>query len=147
MSSESDTVVTLNAVTVAQQATEIVCAYVVQHHVPAHDLPSVIARTHAAVSAMYAPPAVEPSSHAKPSQDQIDASVRRDGIVSFIDGKPHKSMKRHLTANGFTPETYRAHYGLPADYPMVSADYSAKRSALAKAIQLGVPAPRLQTAA
>jgi predicted transcriptional regulator len=46
-------------------------------------------------------------------------------------------MKRHLTANGLTPERYRAKYGLPADYPMVAPGYAARRSEIARAIQLG----------
>jgi predicted transcriptional regulator len=36
-----------------------------------------------------------------------------------------------------TPEQYRAKWRLPADYPMVAANYAAQRSALAKKIGLG----------
>ena len=36
-----------------------------------------------------------------------------------------------------TPEQYRAKWKLPADYPMVAANYAAQRSALAKKIGLG----------
>ena len=38
---------------------------------------------------------------------------------------------------GMTPEQYRAKWNLPADYPMVAANYAAQRSALAKKIGLG----------
>ncbi len=34
----------------------------------------------------------------------------------MIDGKPYKALRRHLAANGLTPETYRERYGLKADY-------------------------------
>jgi predicted transcriptional regulator len=46
-------------------------------------------------------------------------------------------LKRHLTTQGFTPDTYRATFGLPADYPVTASNYSAARSKLAKDIGLG----------
>ena len=73
----------------------------------------------------------------KPSPAQIRKSVRHDGIVSFIDGKTYKTLKRHLTSHGLDPRSYRDRYGLPADYPMVAPGYAERRSALAKAIGLG----------
>jgi predicted transcriptional regulator len=36
-----------------------------------------------------------------------------------------------------TPDDYRAKWGLPRDYPMVAASYSAQRSQLAKSLGLG----------
>jgi predicted transcriptional regulator len=36
-----------------------------------------------------------------------------------------------------TPDQYRTKWNLPADYPMVAANYAEKRSALAKKIGLG----------
>ena len=72
-----------------------------------------------------------------PTAAQIEASIQHDGLISFIDGRSYKTLKRHLTAHGLTPERYRAKYGLPADYPMVAPGYAAKRSEIAKAIQLG----------
>jgi predicted transcriptional regulator len=73
----------------------------------------------------------------KPSSAQILKSVQQDGIVSFVDGKSYKMLKRHLTANGFGPQSYREYYGLPVDYPMVAHSYAERRSVLAKAIGLG----------
>jgi predicted transcriptional regulator len=75
----------------------------------------------------------------KPSPAQIRKSVRDDGIVSFIDGKTYKTLKRHLNSHGLDQHSYRARYGLPSDYPMVAPSYAATRSALAKAIGLGRP--------
>jgi len=72
---------------------------------------------------------------AEPSQ--VRQSIQRDGLISFIDGRSYKTLKRHLTAHGLTPERYRAQYGLPADYPMVAPGYAEQRSQIAKAIQLG----------
>ncbi len=71
------------------------------------------------------------------SAAQIRKSVQHDRLISFIDGKAYKTLKRHLTANGLTPEAYREKFGLPVDYPMVAAAYSERRSSLAKAHGLG----------
>ena len=72
-------------------------------------------------------------------------SVTPDAIISLIDGKPYKSLKRHLTKQGLSPAQYREQYGLPRDYPMVAPNYAAKRSELAK--QSGLGQQRRTTAA
>ena len=123
-------------------AGDIVAAYVSNNPVPAAELPALIVRVHGAISGLVAgtptaagaAPQVEVE---KPSAAQIRKSVRHDGIVSFIDGRSYQTLKRHLTAHGLTPERYRAKYGLPADYPMVAPGYAARRSEIARAIQLG----------
>ncbi|MGC6400352.1 MucR family transcriptional regulator [Sphingomonas sp. FW199] len=58
-------------------------------------------------------------------------------IISMIDGKPYKTLKRHLANNGLTPAEYRERYGLKADYPIVAPAYAETRRALAKQIGLG----------
>ena len=58
-------------------------------------------------------------------------------IVSIIDGKPHKGLKRHLSRHGLTPAEYRQRYDLKADYPMVARPYAETRRTLAKRIGLG----------
>ncbi|WP_380872478.1 MucR family transcriptional regulator [Sphingomonas sp. DBB INV C78] len=58
-------------------------------------------------------------------------------IISLIDGKPYKSLKRHITRHGYTPESYREAFGLPASYPMVAPAYSERRRAVAKELGLG----------
>ncbi|SFU97489.1 ROS/MUCR transcriptional regulator protein [Methylobacterium sp. UNCCL125] len=63
--------------------------------------------------------------------------MRPDGLVSFVDGKTYKTLKRHLTAHGLHPQSYRERYGLPADYPMVAHNYAEQRSQIAKTIGLG----------
>jgi predicted transcriptional regulator len=55
----------------------------------------------------------------------------------MIDGKPYRTLRRHLASSGLTPDDYRQRYGLRADYPMVAPAYSESRSALAKTIGLG----------
>ena len=58
-------------------------------------------------------------------------------IISMIDGKPYKTLRRHLSTNGLNPDEYRQRYGLKADYPMVAPAYSDSRRAMAKQIGLG----------
>ena len=60
-----------------------------------------------------------------------------DHIISMIDGKKYKTLRRHLSTNGMTPEQYRERYNLKPDYPMVAANYSEARRAMAKSIGLG----------
>jgi predicted transcriptional regulator len=55
----------------------------------------------------------------------------------MIDGKPYKTLRRHLSTNGLTPEEYRARYNLKPDYPMVAPSYSEARRAMAHKIGLG----------
>ncbi len=70
----------------------------------------------------------------KPTPAEIRASIRPEGLVSFEDGRIYKALRRHLTTRGLTPEAYRSKWGLPVDYPLVSADYSARRSKISHAI-------------
>ena len=126
-------------------AGDIVAAYVSNNPVPAAELPALIARVHGAIAGLISGTltaetgATAQAEIDRPSAAQIRKSVRPDGIVSFIDGKTYKTLKRHLTSHGLDPRAYRDRYGLPADYPMVAPAYAEQRSALAKAIGLGQP--------
>jgi predicted transcriptional regulator len=55
-------------------------------------------------------------------------------IISMIDGRPYKTLARHLSSRGLTPDEYRRRYNLKADYPMTAPNYSKARSE--QAIQL-----------
>jgi predicted transcriptional regulator len=55
----------------------------------------------------------------------------------MIDGKPYRTLRRHLSTNGLTPDEYRARYKLKPDYPMVAPAYSEQRRTMAKKIGLG----------
>ena len=110
----------------------IVSAYVANNSVIGTDLPGVIACVHTALQELAAPKAPEPEKPQPPIA--IRKSVTPEFIVSLEDGKPYKSLKRHLTTRGLTPETYKAKWGLPVDYPMVSAAYAKQRSELARTL-------------
>ncbi|MDP4004545.1 MucR family transcriptional regulator [Methylobacterium sp. NEAU K] len=115
----------------------IVAAYVSRNSVGVGDLPVLIDQVHTAISVLQGATSASASSWSGPSAAQIEASIKQEGLISFIDGRSYKTLKRHLTAHGLTPERYRVRYGLPADYPMVAPGYAARRSQIAKAIQLG----------
>ena len=73
----------------------------------------------------------------KVSASQIRRSITPEALISFEDGRPYKTLRRHLSVKGLTPDQYREKWGLPHDYPMVSANYSAARSKMAKDLGLG----------
>lgn len=79
----------------------------------------------------------------KSVQDHTPAVTARkslaspDHIISMIDGKPYKTVRRHLSTNGLTPDEYRQRYNLKTNSPMVTAFYSEARRTMAKAFGLG----------
>ena len=121
---------------------ELVSAYVsnANNRITADELQSLIRETYATLSGLastdVAAPAQEVETFVK-SKAEIRKSIGADSLISFEDGRPYKSLKRHLTTRGLTPADYRAKYGLPNEYPMTHPDYSARRSELAKSIGLG----------
>ncbi|MCK0532757.1 Ros/MucR family transcriptional regulator [Sphingobium agri] len=60
-----------------------------------------------------------------------------DHILSMIDGKPYKTLKRHLATHGLSPDEYRERYNLPKSYPLVAPSYSEARRAVATRLGLG----------
>lgn len=107
----------------------------------ADDVPAFLISMHAAVTRLSgAVPQVEADDAAPTFEPAVTARKSLsspDHIVSMIDGKPYKTLRRHLATNGLTPAEYRARYNLKADYPMVAPSYSEARRTMAKAIGLG----------
>ena len=126
-------------------AGDIVSAYVSKNSLPAADLPALIASVHSALIGLSGTVEAAPVAETveKPTPAQVRKSITPDAIISFIDGKSYKTMKRHLGTHGLDPHSYRQRFGLPSDYPMVAPSYAAQRSALAKSIGLGRPGGRL----
>jgi predicted transcriptional regulator len=118
-------------------AANIVAAYVSNNSVPAGDLPAFIGQIHTALqktAGAAQEPELQPLTPAVP----IRKSITPEAIVCLEDGKKFKSLKRHLrTKHNMTPQEYREKWSLPRDYPLVAANYSATRSALAKSLGLG----------
>ena len=128
-----------------QLATELTVAWLSNPNTRAsgEDVPAMLASMHKAVSALVAPVQPAEADEEAPGVDHAAAvSVRKslaskDHIISMIDGKPYKTLRRHLSRHGLTPEQYRERYKLRPDYPMVSESYSAMRRDMAKTIGLG----------
>jgi predicted transcriptional regulator len=123
------------------RAAGIVSAYVSNNSLPATDLPSLLIGVYAALRGLAsgASAVVMNKKIEKATPSVIRKSIQPEGLISFIDGKTYKTLKRHLSSHGLSPRSYRERYGLPADYPMVASSYAEQRSALAKAIGLGQP--------
>jgi predicted transcriptional regulator len=60
-----------------------------------------------------------------------------DHIISMIDGRPYRSLTRHIARYGMTPADYRRCFDLDDEYPMVAASYSERRRALALSAGFG----------
>lgn len=107
----------------------------------ADDVPSFLQSMHSAVAALGAaavetPVALDATEYT-PAVSVRKSLASKDHIISMIDGKPYKTLRRHLSTNGLTPDQYRERYGLKPDYPMVAESYSEARRAMAKKIGLG----------
>src|SRR5688500_6593888 len=114
-------------------AGDIVSAYVANNSVQVSDLLSLIESVHSALETAEGKPEPEPLTPPVP----INRTIHGDYIISLEDGRRYKSLKRHLSSRGLTPEQYRQKWGLRPDYPMVAPSYSKARSELAKALGLG----------
>ena len=114
---------------------DIVSAYVANNSVARGDLAEVIGSVYAALHNLTAP--AQPAPPKQEPAVAIRRSVTPDYIYSLEDGKPYKTLKRHLGILGMTPAQYREKWSLHSDYPMVAANYAKRRSDLAKSLGLG----------
>lgn len=128
---------------VVELATELTIAWLSNPNTRAasEDVPAFLRTMHDAVANLSQEPA-QPLSDDEPTEFTPAVSVRKslaskDHIISLIDGKPYKTLRRHLAGQGLTPDEYRQRYGLKADYPMVAENYSKARRDMAKRIGLG----------
>jgi predicted transcriptional regulator len=127
---------TLKADEILKLASNIVAAYVSNNPIPASDVPTMIKTIHGTLGGL-ADSSTGEATTQKPAI-AVKRSITPDYIICLEDGKKLKMLKRYLRSTyGMTPETYRAKWGLPADYPMVAPNYAAQRSEFAKKIGLG----------
>ena len=119
-------------------AAGVVAAFVSNNSVPVGELPALIHAVHTSVKRLAeGPESTALQVEAKAPAVSIRKSITPDYLICLDDGKHFRSLRRHLTALGLTPEQYREKWRLPADYPMVAPNYAAQRSALAKKLGLG----------
>lgn len=136
----------LNAV---ELATELTIAWLSNPNTrtSTDEVPAFLDKMHDTVASLLSDsqpaPVDEPAADYTPATTVRKSLASKDHIISMIDGKPYKTLRRHLSTHGLTPAEYRERYGLKADYPMVAETYSESRRAMAKQIGLGrKPAPR-----
>jgi predicted transcriptional regulator len=107
----------------------------------ADDVPAFLRNIHSTINELAGGgEAAAPAAEAEPAYQPAvtpRASIRPDYLISLIDGKRYKTLKRHLSGHGLTPEDYRKRYGLRPDYPMVAPNYSSMRREAAARIGLG----------
>ncbi|MHB2265053.1 Ros/MucR family transcriptional regulator [Aliihoeflea sp. PC F10.4] len=121
---------------IISRTTEIVSAFVSNNPIPAGDVPGFIATVHSMLKTLSSPSEVAPETVQQPAVNP-KKSITPDYLISLEDGKQYRTLKRHLTAHGMTPDEYREKWSLPFDYPMVAPSYAAARSVMAKEIGLG----------
>ena len=130
----------LNAV---ELATELTIAWLGNPNTrtSAEEVPAFLGKMHDTVSALLGSgdvtPEAQPATEYTPAVSVRKSLASKDHIISMIDGKPYKTLRRHLATHCMTPAEYRERYGLKADYQMVAENYSESRRAMAKKIGLG----------
>ena len=134
-----------NQSSAVELATELTIAWLgnQNNRAAAEDIPTFLRTIHATIAELAAGAPEGDRSDSNTQPDFTPAvSVRKslaskDHILSMIDGKPYKTLRRHLSKHGLSPEEYRTRYGLKPDYPMVAAAYSEQRRDMARKIGLG----------
>ncbi len=125
---------------------EVAAAYFTNSHVGPDQIPNVVKQIATSLMSIGGAQegegqqqggAEEAQKPTKMTSAQVRKSITPDALISFEDGRPYKTLRRHLAGRGLSPEQYREKYGLPNDYPMVSPNYSAMRSEMAKNLGLG----------
>lgn len=107
----------------------------------ADEVPAFLSKMHEAVTGLSAAASTETTAESTteytPAVSVRKSLASKDYIISMIDGKEYKTLRRHLAGHGLTPEQYRERYNLKSDYPMVAESYSQQRRDMAKRIGLG----------
>jgi predicted transcriptional regulator len=123
--------------TLTQLTADIVKSYVASNPLAHNEIAALIQNVQAAFVDLTAAPGAESVVPTPRTPAQIRKSITPDALISFEDGRRYQRLGLHLRSRDLTPGEYRLKWGLPADYPMVTSGYSARRSAMAKASGLG----------
>jgi predicted transcriptional regulator len=119
-----------------ERVAEIVAAYVRKNQINGAELPALIASVSQSLASLGQSPI--PVLGSPTPAVPIRRSVGAEAIICLDCGAKAMMLKRHLLrAHGMTPDEYRARWSLPADYPLVSKNYAAQRSEMAKAAGFG----------
>lgn len=115
---------------------QLLSAYVANNSVASTDLAGLIQTTRAALTGQVEPDPA-PAPEYVPAVTVRKSLASRDHLLSLIDGKPYKTLKRHLASHGLTPAEYRERYNLSKDYPIVAPAYSEMRREVSVRLGLG----------
>jgi predicted transcriptional regulator len=135
-----------NKLNSVELATELTIAWLgnQNNRASAEDVPTFLRTMHATVTELATGSSAAGDAGDAASGEEFTPAVSvrkslasKDHIISMIDGKPYRTLRRHLSTHGLTPEEYRARYNLKSDYPMVAQSYSEQRREMAKKIGLG----------
>ncbi len=117
---------------------QLLSAFVSNNSIPSEGLADLIRSTRAALTETpQANPAEAQAATYTPAVSARKSLSSPDHILSMIDGKPYKTLKRHLATHGLSPDQYRERYNLPKSYPLVAPSYSEARRAVATKLGLG----------
>jgi len=117
---------------------QLLSAFVSNNSIPSEGLADLIRTTRAALTEAPQADAAEAQAATYTPAVSVRKSLSSpDHILSMIDGKPYKTLKRHLATHGLSPDDYRARYNLPRSYPLVAPSYSEARRAVATKLGLG----------
>ncbi|GJD99700.1 hypothetical protein GMJLKIPL_1618 [Methylobacterium isbiliense] len=113
-----------------QKTIDLVSVYLSRNSISVAEVPELIRLVHSALKDVDASEAPAPAWPA--ARVSVENTVTPDYIISLEDGKPYKTLGRHLTSRGLTPDQYRAKWGLDPSYPMIAPNYAAKRAKIAR---------------
>jgi MucR family transcriptional regulator, transcriptional regulator of exopolysaccharide biosynthesis len=118
-----------------RRTTEIVAAYVRKNLVSTDQIAGLINSVHLTLAGLGNEVVEEPP---RVPAVSVRRSVHADYIICLECGYKGKMLKRHLqSGHGLSVSEYRSRWKLSSDYPMTAANYSERRSQLAKSIGLG----------
>ena len=97
---------------------EIVASYLgANSHVKAEEIPGMIKSVRAALSegAGTSDNSAIEADFPKPNKRAVNKSITPDHLISFLDNKPYKTLKRHVARHGMDMGQYRERFGLPVN--------------------------------
>src|ERR1700692_3701822 len=117
---------------------QIVAAYVRKNLIPTDQIAGLINSVHLTLSGLGNEVVEEPP---RVPAVSVRRAVHADYLICIECGYKGKMLKRHLQSrHGLSVAQYRSRWKLSSDYRTTAANYSERRSRLAKSIGLG-PGP------
>ena len=121
----------------SQLTTTIVAAYVRRNEIAPDQIASLILAVHQALAGRGKP--AEAATRARSPAVTVRRSIQHDRVTCLECGWTGTMLRSHLTTrHALTPDEYRTRWSLPREHALVAPAYSARRSALAKQIGLGL---------